>query len=40
MDNLIRIKQIIDHTTKEPYYPTSHAIAVGYTDKNGECTTV
>lgn len=40
MDNLIRIKQIIDHVTKEPYYPTSHAIAVGYTNANGECTTV
>lgn len=40
MDNLIRIKQIIDHITKEPFYPTTHAIGVGYTNKNGECITV
>lgn len=40
MNNLIRIKQIIDHITKEPLYPTTHAIGVGYTDKNGECITV
>lgn len=40
MDNLIRIKQIIDHSTKEPFYPATHAIGVGYTDKNGECITV
>lgn len=40
MNNLIRIKQIVDHITKEPFYPTTHAIGVGYTNKNGECITV
>lgn len=40
MDNLIRIKQIIDHITKEPLYPKTHAIGVGYTNTEGECITV